>query len=102
MIEANDIVRSNGIGESCGDHAEKLIAGVVAHRVVDQLETIQIDVEERELFSFPICTGEGARQAVVEITAVAEAGQFVDARASLGFGQSLHVFGHVFADGKYP
>ena len=75
-----------------------MIAGIVTERVVDQLETIQIDVEQRELFLLTLAAGEGTCQAIVEMTTIAETRQIVDARARFGLGQSLHVVGRVFAD----
>ena len=102
LIDADDVVGTYGIGEPGGDDAQQLVARVVAQAVVDQLETVEVDVEQTELGPLTLGPAERTREAVVEVAAIAETGQLVDARAGLGLGEALHVVCGVLADPENP
>ena len=102
LIDADHVLGAHRIGEARRDDPQQLVAGVVAQAVVDQLEAVEIDVDEAELGALALRPAERAREAIVEIAAIAEAGQLVDARAGLGLGQPLHVVGGVLADPENP
>src|SRR5204862_1540349 len=57
----------------CGELLEQLVAGLPAERVVDGLETLDVQNDHRELAFIAACSAHGLRQALVEQIAVCKA-----------------------------
>jgi hypothetical protein len=102
VVETNHILHSNGVRKARRDDSKKLISGSVTEGVVDQLEAVQIDVEQGELFAFPLGSRQSGREAIIELSPVSEPAQIVNSRPRLGLYEALHVVGRVLADRKNP
>ena len=66
--------------EPLGDFLQELVAGVVAERVVDHLELVDVEEEQRHLAAVAARARGGALELVVEILAVADLGERVELR----------------------
>ena len=88
-------------GEPPRDLAQQLVAGAVAERVVDHLEVIEVDVEQRDGAIVPSRAGQRVDQVLVELGAVGQPGQ----RVVVGHvGDALlrrELLGHVVADDQH-
>ena len=58
--------------EPLRDFLQELVAGVVAERVVDHLELVDVEEEQRHLAAVAARAGGGALELVVEVLAVAD------------------------------
>jgi hypothetical protein len=58
-----------------GDAAQEQVADPVVERIVDHLEAVEIEKQQRHAASVPLRASECVRQAVVETVAVRQAGQ---------------------------
>ena len=81
--------------QTLGGLAQHVVAGLVAERVVDALEVIEIDDEQRELARLAVGLREAARELVHEVLAVRQRGQRVVVGAHvellvLGGGRERH------------
>ena len=61
--------------DDIGDRAQALVAGLVAVPVVEQLEMIDVDEQQRQGLLRPLGTGPFGHQHLVEGVAVREPGQ---------------------------
>ena len=61
--------------QSCGNFPEEQVADRVTERIVDDLETIEIEEQDRDLFLVTPGCGERAAQAIIEQAAVGQAGE---------------------------
>lgn len=74
--------------EAAGDLAEEDVACAVTEAVVDELETVEVDVEEGDAAVFALAFGDAVGEAVDEEAAIGEAGEVIDESHVLlaGFG----------------
>ena len=68
------------------DFLDELVAGIVAERVVDLLEAVEIEHQQGDLLARAAIAGQRLGEAVLEQGAVGEAGQLVVERLMLGIG----------------
>ena len=71
------------------DLAQHLVAGVVAERVVELLEAVEVDQQQRELVAVRAARLDRRVQRVDQVAAVAEAGEVVGHRLLLRVAQAL-------------
>lgn len=93
--QAVGLVRlSQGAAHALGDGLQEGVADIVAEAVVDLLEAVQVQVQQRQFAS----AGAGAKQRLAELfvegLAVAQAGQ----RVAVGHFQQLLLVGDLVAD----
>ena len=69
--------------EALGNLAEEGIADAVAEAVIDQLEAVEVDIEERDFAVLAAALGEAVREAIGEQAAIGQAGEVVDERSVL-------------------
>ena len=62
-------------GEQFADGLDQLVAGLVAERVVHQLEIVDIDQHQRDRLAVPVCTDQRVFESVREQQAVRQVGQ---------------------------
>ena len=94
LRRATRLVRIDQRAEPVGDGAEQLVAAGVAERVVDLLELVEVEHQQRDLAPGRPRFGETCRQMLVQRVAVGEAGQRVV------LGQILYSFGLALAVGN--
>ena len=83
------VVVAQELLQARADLAQHLVAGVVAERVVELLEAVEVDQQQRQL---AVALGRGRDrgvQRVDEVAAVAEAGEVVGARLRAAVAQAL-------------
>ena len=73
----HDVAGAHGAPDAVGHFLQEPVAGVVAERVVDDLERVQVEEEQRHLAAVAARAGRGAGELVVEELAVGDAGQRV-------------------------
>lgn len=66
--------------QALGGLDQDTVADIVAEIVVDLLEAVEIDIEQREGLACPLVPTEGVGQVGVELEAIGEPGQLVEAR----------------------
>ena len=97
----NDVVGSHASLEHARHATEDLITGIVAQRIVDALEAIEIDIEDGHAFAVPVDPRQRRIQCLMKATSVEQASQRVGYR--LGF--QLHVetahHGHIQGDDNH-
>ena len=79
------VVVAHAGAEPRPDLAQHLVAGMVAQRVVELLEAVEVDEQEREL----VAARDRRLEAVEQVPAVAQAGQVVGQRLALAHAQPL-------------
>ena len=87
--EAGDeILRPQHFAQAAGDRAQQLVAAGMAERVVDLLELVEVDEQQRRQLLGTVLGRQQVADLVAEIDPVGQRGQFVVARqmADLGFG----------------
>ena len=87
--EARDeILRPQHFAQPVGDRAQQLVAAGMTERVVDLLELVEVDEQQRRQLLGAVLDRQQASDLVAEIDPVGQRGQFVVARqmADLGFG----------------
>ncbi len=90
--EARDRLAGDDVLQPRADLAQQLVAGAVAERVVQFLEAVEVDDQQREAAGAAARGLDRACQLAVELTAVGEAGEVVGARLALAHGrQPPHV-----------
>ncbi len=84
----HEILGPQHLAQPLGDRAEQLVAAGMTERVVDLLELVEIDEQQRRELIGAVRQLEQAFDLVAEIDPVGQLGQFVEARqmADLGFG----------------
>jgi hypothetical protein len=78
------VARPYRLGEARSDAAQQLVAGVVAERVVDHLEAVEVEQEDGRRRAAAAHARERAREAVAEQLAIRQPGQRVVQRAAAG------------------
>ena len=61
--------------QSCGDAAQQTVAELMSQGVVDVLEVVEVDEQQRQLLLFPGGAMDGVLEAIVEEQAVGKVGQ---------------------------
>ena len=84
----HEILRPQHFAQAVGDRAQQLVAAGMAERVVDLLELVEVDEQQRRQLLGAMLDRQQAADLVAEIDPVGKRGQFVVARqmADLGFG----------------
>src|SRR5581483_4211985 len=77
---ARDVGRTNDLPDALGDLREHGIAGEMADPVVDLLEAVDVYDHERKSALVPLGAVDLAREGLVEVAAIVEAGQRVEVR----------------------
>src|SRR6185503_891407 len=77
--DAEAVVGGAGFVEDAGDRAEDVVAGGVAEPVVDALEAVEVEEDEGQGAAGAGGAGELGREALLEGTAVGQAGEGVAA-----------------------
>ena len=78
-IAPEQVLRPQRAAQRVRDHAQAMVAAGVAVEVVDLLEVIDVDEQQRQRRRMPLAVGlEGARDPLVDAAAVEGAGQGVD------------------------
>jgi len=83
LVAADAVEPGAGVGcraHGVGDDLDVLIAGLVAERVVHDLELIQVEQDQRERSGSPSEPGDGAREVLLEGSVVAQSGQRIARR----------------------
>ncbi|OHD68141.1 MAG: hypothetical protein A2177_03385 [Spirochaetes bacterium RBG_13_68_11] len=81
-LAEHEVAGSHGAADPAGRLPQHPVAGLVAEGVVDVLEVVEVEEEERlrPVRAEPVGPGQGFPQPVLEGLAVREAGQLVDVR----------------------
>ncbi len=74
----HQVALAHAAGEALGDVLQQQVAGLVAQRVVDQLEVVEVEEQQRELLVLARGVGEQRLHVLVELGAVRPAGERVD------------------------
>jgi phosphoribosylaminoimidazole (AIR) synthetase len=65
-VAADGIGRAHGIRQALGDGDQQLIPGCVAQGVVDVLEVVHVDEQNRETLMVPLRKGNGMRETILQ------------------------------------
>src|SRR5262249_59614577 len=71
------VARSQHLRQARADLAQHLVAGVMAERVVELLEAVEVDQQQRELVALALGVGDRAIEPDEQVAAVAEPGQLI-------------------------
>ncbi len=84
-VQAEHVVGADQALQRCGELAQHLVGGLVADRVVDELEVVDVEEQDRELGALALGAGEHLLDVLVEQAAVRQSGEpvLVGQRADL-------------------
>ena len=74
-LECHDVARPHDLTDQLGELAQHFVGGVVADRIVDALEVVEVDEQHRELAAVAAGAREASLQQLVEATPVRQAGE---------------------------
>lgn len=74
----NHVTCAHAAAEALGKHAQHFVACGVSESIVDRLEEVDIDVEQRQWIAAPAVSQDKLRKPFVELTAVRQPGQRID------------------------
>jgi len=94
----HDVAGAHLGGEPLRHLLQQLVAGLVAQRVVDHLELVDVEEEQRHAAALAPGAGGGALELVLEVLAVAELGERVELRELAELQRRALAF-HGIADG---
>ena len=83
------VLRTQQRAQTRADLAQHLVARVVAERVVELLEAVEVDEQQRELLVVLVARGHRRVEPIHEVAAVAEPGQVVGLRLVTALAQAL-------------
>ena len=75
---AGDVRRADDVADPLRRLGEDAVAGEVADAVVDRLEVVEVEDDQREVPVVAVRAGDLARKGLVEVAAVVQAGQRVE------------------------
>src|SRR5439155_11683696 len=75
---ARDVRRADDVANPLGGLGEHPVTREVAYAVVDRLEVVEVEHDQRQLAAVAVRTGDLARQRLVEVAAVVQPGERVD------------------------
>lgn len=94
------VVRAHGGAEHLGDRPRHLVARAVTVRVVDPLEVVDVDQEQRQLTTATVGPRRLAFRLIEEMPAVGEFGQRIRRRENLQLAGRLQPLGEISGEGE--
>src|SRR5690606_1951114 len=76
----NGVGIGKGMGQAPGDFAQQLVSRLMAQAFVEDLEAVEVDIKHRQTMAAVAHTLACTLQTLLEQVAVAQPGQFVEAR----------------------
>ena len=75
---AGDVGRADDVADAVGRLGQDAVAGEVADAVVDRLEVVEVEDDERQAAAVALGAGDLAGERLVEVAAVVQAGERVE------------------------
>ncbi len=100
---SHNVVSTNGVRQPFGNDTQDLVAGLMTKPIVDRLEAIEVQKQDRKSLRIGSRNGDSFLEALIEMASVGQAGQCVMEGAVRGifFGFTKPGYVHQDIDNKW-